>query len=91
MPEVELNLKEKIIYKSFKTQTELTNEIYSFILNEKSDRIIFKGDPYEINFKLLKKVIDEKNPLVVNGDFRNAFRKILQHCNNEGYCMIYKK
>ncbi len=87
--EVELNLKEKIIYRSFRTQQELMEDILVFIGNDKTDRIIFKGEPYEINYKLLKKVMD--NNVVRDGDVRGAFRKVIQATNNDPFCMIYKK
>jgi hypothetical protein len=89
--EVELNLKEKVTYKSFKTQKELNETILNMIFNSKTDKIIFKGDPYDINYKMMKKIISSDNPLVIEGDIRGAFRKIIQLSNNEPYCMIYKK
>ena len=88
---VKLNLKEKIAYRSFFTQKELNEFMLEYIFNSKTDKIIFKGDPWEINLKLLKKVIDKENPLIENGDIRGAFRKIIQNTNNDPYCVIYKE
>lgn len=88
---VKLNLKEKIAYRSFENQNSLNEFMIEYIFNSKTDKIIFKGDPWEINLKLLKKLIDKENPLVVNGDIRTAFRKIIQTTHNDPYCVIYKE
>jgi hypothetical protein len=88
---VKLNLKEKIAYRSFETQEKLNEFILDCIFNDKKDKIIFKGDPWEINLKLLKKLIDRENPLVEQGDVRGAFRKIIQLTQNDPYCCIYKE
>jgi len=88
---VELDLKEKITYRSFKSQQSLNEEILNMIFELKTDKIVYKGDPYEINYKMMKKVISMDNPLVVDGNIREAFRKIIQLSNNDPYCVIYKK
>jgi hypothetical protein len=90
MAELELNLKEKIIYKSFKTQKELNTFILDYIFESKADKILFKGDPYDLTYKEMKKMIDESNFLMKDGDVRNAFRKVIQLSGNEPYCVIYK-
>lgn len=91
MYEVKLNLKEKITYRSFESQEKLNQFILEYIFNAKTDKIIFKGDPWEINLKLLKKLIDKDNPLIEHGDVRGAFRKIIQSTKNEPLCVIYKE
>ena len=88
---VELHIREKIVYESFKTQKQLNENILQFISDNKTDRIVFKGDPYEINYKLLKKIFSEDSPLVYNEDYRGAFRKVLKMTNYDPLCMIYKK
>lgn len=88
---VELHIREKIVYESFKSQKRLSETILQFIVEDKKDKIIFKGDPYEINYKLLKKIFSDDSPLVYNEDYRGAFRKLLRMSNYEPLCMIYKK
>jgi hypothetical protein len=88
---LKLNIKEKIAYRSFENQDELNQFIVDYVFNSKTDKIIFKGDPWEINLKLLKKLIDKNNPLIEDGDIRGAFRKIIQITNNEPFCVIYKE
>lgn len=86
---LEINLKEKIIYESFKSHIDLGNKIMDFITEDRKDKIIYKGDPYGIDYKLMKKVID--NNIAKDGDVRNAFRKIIKETMNDPYCLIYKK
>ena len=88
---VKLNLKEKIAYRSFDSQDRLNEFMIEYIFNAKTDKIIFKGDPWDINLKLLKKLIDKENPLVENGDIRGAFRKIILTTHNDPFCAIYKE
>ena len=97
---VELHIREKIVYESFKSQKQLNEAILGFIEANKTDRIIFKGDPYELNYKMLRKILSgkskdsdkiEDSPLVFNGDYRGAFRKILKMTNYDPLCIIYKK
>jgi hypothetical protein len=97
---VELHIRDKIIWESFKSQKLLNEAILKFIVNNKIDKIIFKGDPYDLNYKLLKKILsggsskdDEKredSPLVFDGDYRGAFRKIIKMTNYDPLCIIYK-
>ena len=91
MATVKLNLKEKISYRSFEDQDRLNQFILECIYESKTNKIIFKGDPWDINLKLLKKLIDKENPIVNDGDIRGAFRKIIQLTRNEPYCVIYKE
>ena len=97
---VELHIREKIVYESFKSQKQLNESILGFIEANKTDRIIFKGDPYELNYKMLRNILSgkskdsdkiEDSPLVFNGDYRGAFRKILKMTNYDPLCIIYKK
>ena len=88
---VELHIREKIIYESFKKQSQLSEKILGFIENSKVDKIVFKGDPYDLNYKMLKKILSEDSPLVINGDYRGGFRKILKMTSYEPFCIIYKK
>jgi uncharacterized protein (UPF0262 family) len=97
---VELHIREKIIWESFKSQKQLNVAILKFISDNKIDKIVFKGDPYDLNYKLLKKILSggskdgddkkEDSPLVYNGDYRGAFRKIIKMTNYDPLCIIYK-
>jgi len=91
---VELHIREKIVYESFKSQKQLNEKILEFVTSDKTDKIITKGDPYDINIKLLKKILSsdsDVSPILYGDDYRGAFRKILKMTNYEPYCIIYKK
>jgi hypothetical protein len=88
---MEINLKENIYFKTFEKRIELNSTIVEFILEDKIDRVLYKGDPNEINYKLLKKVIPlngtNSDPELV----RKKYRNMLELFDNQKYCIIYKK
>ena len=88
---MEINLKDNIYFKPYKKKVKLNEDIIDLILSDKIDKVLFKGEPNEINYKLLKKIIPmiEKNtdPEIV----RKKYQNILEICDNSPYCMIYKK
>ena len=88
---MEINLKENIYFKTFDKKIKLNEDIVDFILSDKIDKVLFKGEPNDINYKLMKKVIplSEKNtdPEIV----RKKYQNILELCDNSPFCIIYKK
>jgi len=93
---IEYTLKDNIIFNSFKDSTSLRIKILDFIKNCKTDKILFKGDPLEINYKLLKKVLPEKDNNEIKDldldeqNLRIAFGKFVNKIESK-YCLIYKK
>ena len=88
---MEINLKDNIYFKTYNRKVLLNEDIVDLILSDNIDRVLFKGTPSDINYKLLKKIIpfNESNPepeLV-----RKKYQNILELCDNTPYCMIYKK
>lgn len=88
---MQIKLKENIIYQSFSTKKELQEIILSMILNSKTDKILYKGDPRLINYKLMKKVLLEVytqriDPAIVKERYEN----IVNSCEEQTYCLIYK-
>ena len=88
---MEINLKDNIYFKPYQKKIKLNEDIVEFILSDKIDKVLFKGEPNEINYKLLKKVIPliDKNsePELV----RKKYQNILELCDNSPYCIIYRK
>lgn len=88
---MEINLKDNIYFKPYNKKVKLNEDIIDLILSDKIDKVLFKGEPNEINYKLLKKIIPmiEKNtdPEIV----RKKYQNILEICDNSPYCMIYRK
>ena len=88
---MEINLKDNIFFKTYDKKIKLNEDIVEFILSDKIDKVLFKGEPNDINYKLLKKVIplSERNtdPEIV----RRKYQNILDLCDNSPYCIIYRK
>jgi hypothetical protein len=88
---MEINLKDNIYFKPYQGKLKLNEDIVDFILSDKIDKVLFKGEPNEINYKLLKKIIPliDKNsqPELV----RRKYQNILELCDNSPYCIIYRK
>ena len=88
---MEINLKDNIYFKSYDKKVKLNEDIVEFILSDKIDKVLYKGEPNDINYKLLKKVIplSEKNtePEIV----RRKYQNILELCDNSPFCIIYRK
>ena len=82
-------IKDNIIYESFKTSKELKERILEFILNAKADKILYKGSPFDINYKLLKKMIEEDIKLTPE-EVREIYKNIVEKSDNKN-CLIYKK
>jgi hypothetical protein len=88
---VEINLKDNIYFKPYDKKIKLNEDIVEFILSDKIDRVLFKGVPNDINYKLLKKIIplfdNNYSPELV----RKKYQNILEICDNSPYCIIYRK
>ena len=88
---MEINLKDNIYFKTYDRKVKLNEYIVNFILSNKIDKVLFKGEPNDINYKLLKKIVplSDKNsePELV----RKKYQNILELCDNTPYCIIYRK
>jgi len=93
---MEYKMNEDIIFANYESFAEMKKVIISFIIKEESEKILFKGDPKEINYKLLKKILPTKNNniLELNVEESKNIREVYNnfigkiHCKN---CLIYKK
>lgn len=88
---MEINLKDNIYFKTYDKKMKLNEDIIGFILSDKIDKVLYKGEPNLINYKLMKKILplSEKNinPEIV----RKKYQNILELCDNTPYCIIYRK
>lgn len=88
---MEINLKDNIYFKPYDKKVKLNEDIVNFILSDKIDKVLYKGEPNGINYKLLKKIIPliDKNthPDIV----RKKYQNVLEICENLPYCIIYRK
>ena len=58
---MEINLRDNIIFCKYTNYTDMKKTILKFILDCKADKILYRGNPINVNYKLLKKVLPEKN------------------------------
>jgi len=54
---MEIRLKNNVVFIGYDNKKELKEKILFFIMNSKTDKILYKGDPSLINYKLLKKIL----------------------------------
>lgn len=88
---MEINLKDNVYFRPYEKRVKLNEDIVDLILSDKIDKVLYKGEPNDINYKLLKKIIplSDKNsdPELI----RKKYQNVLELCDNSPYCMIYKK
>ena len=88
---MEINLKDNIYFRTHDLKIKLNEDIVNFILSDKIDKVLFKGEPNDINYKLLKKIIPLNDQNSEPELVRKKYRNILELCDNSPYCIIYRK
>jgi hypothetical protein len=86
------NIKENVVYESFENKKELIGKILNMIFNSKTDKIIYKGDPSLINYKLMKKVIlKDYTEKVEPEKIKDIYNEIVASTDSRTFCLIYKE
>ena len=88
---MEINLKDNIYFKPYIKKVKLNEDIVDFILSNKIDKVLFKGDPNDINYKLLKKILPLNEKYSEPELVRKKYQVVLELCDNSPYCIIYRK
>jgi hypothetical protein len=88
---MEINLKDNIYFKPYNKKIKLNEDIVEFILSDKIDKVLYKGEPNDINYKLLKKIIPLMDANAEPEMVRKKYQHILELCDNSPYCIIYRK
>ena len=99
---MEIKLKNNVVFIGYNDRNEMRERIMSFIMDAKTHKILFKGEPKDINYKLLKKILpleqikfDESensiNKFVVieNKDIREVYADLIESVDCE-FCLIHK-
>jgi len=100
---MEIKLKDNVIFIGYDNHTDLKEKIMSFIMTSKTNKILYKGNPKLINYKLLKKILpldkikfDESensiNKFIVidsEKDIREIYADLIEKTDCE-YCLIHK-
>jgi len=99
---MEIKLKDNVIFIGYNDEVEMKEKIMKFILNSKTNKILYKGNPEKINYKLLKKILPleqikfdssinsiNKFVEIENKDIREVYSELLNNVECE-YCLIHK-
>lgn len=85
-------LKDNVVYESFYNKADMMEKILSIIVNDKTDKILYKGTPSDINFKLMKKVMYKDYTKKIEPDVvRKEYFDIVNNMDSRDFCIIYKK
>lgn len=96
---MEINIKKNIYLKGYKSQSEMKEDILRFIMESKTDKILYKGISYEIPYKVMKKIIPDM--LIIDDvmfdfkgkksdEIKETYSNLLKEVNIK-YCIYYKK
>ena len=89
---MKIELKENVVYESFKSRKDMMEKILNMILDSKTDKIIYKGDPNGINYKMMKKVLLKDYTKKIEPEkVRDMYSDIVESTENRKFCIIYKE
>ncbi|MFW6243112.1 MAG: hypothetical protein ACOC2W_03040 [bacterium] len=89
---MKIELKENVIYESFDDRNKMMQKIFNMILESKTDKIIYKGIPNDINYKMMKKVLLKDYTKKIEPDkVRDMFSDVVKSTDNRNFCIIYKE
>jgi hypothetical protein len=88
---MQIELKENVIYQTFNNKKELQEMILSMILNSRTDKILYKGNPRDINYKLMKKVLLKDYTQRIDPELiKERYEQVVDSCKQQNFCVIYK-
>lgn len=88
---MKVKIKDNVVYESFDNKKEMMEKILNMIIESKTDKILYKGDPKEINYKLMKKVILENYTQKIDPDIvKNMYEQVIKTDDKRDFCIIYK-
>lgn len=88
---MQIELKENVIYQTFRSKKDLQELVLSMILKSKTDKILYKGHPLDINYKLMKKVLLKDCTQRIEPDqIREMYQSVVETSREQTYCIIYK-
>lgn len=92
---MEIEISNKIIFKSLSTKIELQQNILNMINESNVNKIIYHGESSNINYKMIKKLFitkeEKKNKITPEIlKIKEKYSKIL-NLTNDSFCIIYKK
>jgi hypothetical protein len=89
---MKIDLKENVIYETFPNRNRMMEKIVEMIMDSRTDKILYKGKPNEINYKLMKKVLLKDYTKKIDPDLvKDMYDDITMTDGVREFCIIYKK
>ena len=81
-----------LIYIPFKTKEEMKLEIIRLITQGEAYRIVHQGNPFQIKYKHIKRILWSDVSKKVSIDYTHQlYRKIINSFEYKDYCIFIKK
>ena len=88
---MQIELKDNVVYQTFKTKKELQEMILSMIIKSRTDKILYKGNPRDINYKLMKKVLLKEYTQRIDPELiKERYEDVIESSKEQNFCCIYK-
>lgn len=85
-------IKDNVVYESFDNKKDMMEKILQMIINCNTDKILYKGDPKEINYKLMKKVIlKDYSQKIEPETVKTMYDEVIKTDQKRDFCIIYKE
>lgn len=85
-------IKDNVVYESFDNKKDMMEKILQMIIDSNTDKILYKGDPKEINYKLMKKVIlKDYSQRIEPETVKNMYEEVIKTDQQRDFCIIYKQ
>ena len=89
---MKIELKENVVFESFDSKKDMMQKILDMILDSKTDKIIYKGNPNDINYKMMKKVLlKDYSKKIEPEKVRDMYNDIVDSSDSRKFCIIYKE
>ena len=88
---MKVKLMNDIIYESFDNQKDMMEKILKMVLDANASKILYKGDPYIMDNKMLKRFLFKTDSIKVEPDkIKSIFCNAIKN-DTRTFCVIYKQ
>lgn len=101
---MEIQLRENIVFNALNSEKELKEIMVTFIMNSRANKVLFTGNPRNVDYKLMKRIVPNSVPETISGannihayinvsefhNARNIYESFIENLDCK-YCIIYKK
>jgi len=86
---MDILLKNNVVFTTYQETKILKEKILEFIFESKTDKILYKGNPIDINYKLLKKILPIKE--IKTNQSKNSINKIIEIYDTDSVRDVYER